>query len=83
MLEFSAFLAPEGRIVPGVLPPQLTAAEQSQGATLAQRTRAFERNEILALLAKNGSHLAGKKKTAAELGISLASLYNKLAAPTF
>lgn len=83
VLEFSAFLAPEGRIVPGVLPPQLTAAEQSQGATLAQRTRAFERNEILALLAKNGSHLAGKKKTAAELGISLASLYNKLAAPTF
>ena len=30
------------------------------------------------LLDKNGAGLEGKKKTAAQLGISLASLYNKL-----
>ena len=38
-----------------------------------------EAAEILRLLAYNGSHLEGKKKTAAQLGISLATLYNKLA----
>lgn len=46
--------------------------------TLSQRTKSFEKQEILKLLAENGSSLMGKKKTAAQLGISLASLYNKL-----
>ena len=54
------------------------ALAEAQPLTLAQRTRAFEKQEILRLLACNGSHLEGKKKTAAQLGISLASLYNKL-----
>ena len=35
---------------------------------------------ISRLLEQNGSSLEGKKKTAAQLGISLASLYNKLKA---
>ncbi|MFQ7855582.1 MAG: hypothetical protein ACLRIS_11095 [Flavonifractor plautii] len=61
--------------VPPRKPPDSPAA---QPLTLAQRTRAFEKQEILRLLACNGSHLEGKKKTAAQLGISLASLYNKL-----
>ncbi|WP_444301825.1 helix-turn-helix domain-containing protein [Intestinimonas butyriciproducens] len=47
---------------------------------MAQRTRAFEKQEISRLLEQNGSSLEGKKKTAAQLGISLASLYNKLKA---
>ena len=36
------------------------------------------KNKWQGLLARNGSSLEGKKKTAAQLGISLASLYNKL-----
>ena len=60
------------------LPENLRTAPAAQPLTLAQRTRAFEKQEILRLLACNGSHLEGKKKTAAQLGISLASLYNKL-----
>ena len=50
---------------------------------LVQRVRAFEKREIQRLLARNGASLEGKKKTAAQLGISLASLYNKLNAPDF
>lgn len=47
-------------------------------AHAGQRTRDFEKRTILALLEHNGSSLEGKKKTAKELGISLATLYNKL-----
>ena len=43
----------------------------------------FERAEISKLLLKNGADLAGKKETARQLGISLATLYNKLADPEF
>ena len=52
--------------------------EPSAGATLAQRVRAFERQEIQKALEKYGSSLEGKKKAAAALGISLSSLYSKL-----
>ena len=94
VLEFCAYLTPSGlitelslpenlRTASGVinreaLPSDLVHQREDVGLTLAQRTRAFEKQEILRLLACNGSHLEGKKKTAAQLGISLASLYNKL-----
>ena len=64
-----------------------SSAEVSGGAgadvngdtrSLSQRVREFERREILRLLERNGADLKGKKKTASQLGISLASLYNKL-----
>ena len=79
VLEFSSYLSPDGVITPETLPADLNrAARQDESHTLSQRTRAFERREILKLLAKNGDDLAGKKLTAKQLGISLASLYNKL-----
>ena len=78
VLEFCAYLTPSGLITELSLPENLRTAPAAQPLTLAQRTRAFEKQEILRLLACNGSHLEGKKKTAAQLGISLASLYNKL-----
>ena len=40
--------------------------------------RIFERAEIQKLLQQYGQGLEGKKRAAAELGISLATLYNKL-----
>ena len=79
VLEFSAYLTPSGVITSSCFPDdlrQVAAAQSTQ--TLAQRTQAFEKRTILALLERNGSTLEGKKKTAAQLGISLASLYNKL-----
>ena len=78
VLEFSAYLTPSGVIDRSSLPGGLLRQREEGGPTLAQQTRAFEKRVIQGLLARNGSSLEGKKKTAAQLGISLASLYNKL-----
>ena len=82
VLEFSACLTPSGIISRDRLPSHLAQPQVDEALTLAQRTHIFEKREIRRLLAVNGSDLPGKKKTAAQLGISLASLYNKLAYPT-
>ena len=78
VLEFSAYLTPSGVISRAALPSDLIRRSEDAGLTLAQGTRNFEKREIRRLLDKNGAGLEGKKKTAAQLGISLASLYNKL-----
>ena len=80
VLEFSAYLTPSGVINQEALPSDLVHQQEDAGLSLAQRTRAFEKRVILNLLEKNGTSLEGKKRTAAQLGISLASLYNKLKA---
>jgi transcriptional regulator with PAS, ATPase and Fis domain len=49
-----------------------------QPPILSQRVKQFERNEINKLLRINGNNLEGKRTTANQLGISLASLYNKI-----
>ncbi len=46
--------------------------------TLYERTCEFEKQEILRAVALYGNTLEGKKRAAEALGISLASLYNKL-----
>lgn len=78
VLEFSAYLTPSGIINREALPSDLVQQREDVGLTLAQRTRAFEKRVILNMLERNGTSLEGKKQTAAQLGISLASLYNKL-----
>ena len=82
VLEFSAYLSPSGLLTPEFFPADLVRREEDC-LPLAQRVRAFEKREIRKLLEKNGQSLEGKKKTAKELGISLASLYNKLNASEF
>ena len=84
VLEFSAYLSDNGAIVRDSLPEHIVrpAVEQPE-ISLAQRVRVFERAEISKLQLKNGADLAGKKETARQLGISLATLYNKLADPEF
>ena len=84
VLEFSAYLSDNGAIVRDSLPEHIVrpAVEQPE-ISLAQRVRVFERAEISKLLLKNGADLAGKKETARQLGISLATLYNQLADPEF
>lgn len=79
VLEFSAYLSDNGAIVRQSLPEHIARpAAARQEIPLAQRVREFERGEIRKLLLQNGSDLAGKKRTAQQLGISLATLYNKL-----
>lgn len=82
VLEFSAYLTPSGLITPEALPAGLTHRAAADARPLAQRVRAFERQEIQRLLEQYGASLEGKRRAAAELGISLASLYNKLNAPS-
>lgn len=80
VLEFSAYLSENGVIVPDSLPEQFAASVDTPSPlSLSQRVKAFEQAEIRKLLQKNGDDLNGKKKTARQLGISLATLYNKLA----
>lgn len=80
VLEFSAYLSENGVIVKESLPEHLSLATDARPAlTLAERVRVFEQAEIQKLLLKNGNSLQGKKETARQLGISLATLYNKLA----
>ena len=79
VLEASLYLSPDGLITPDSLPEHiLRHPEQEQRLPLAQRVRSFERAEIQKLLQRYGDTLEGKKRAAAELGISLATLYNKL-----
>ena len=79
VLEFSSYLTQEGVIGLDNLPDDLSRlGEKPAAASLAQRVRDFERREIDKALARHGATTEGKRKAAAELGISLASLYNKL-----
>ncbi len=78
VLEFSAYLTPSGLISADTLPGDLGRREDGVPRTLAQRTRDFERREIQKALERHGSTTQDKRRAAAELGISLASLYNKL-----
>lgn len=79
VLEASVYLSPDGLITPDSLPEHiLRPLEPERRLPLSQRVREFERAEIKKLLQQYGDTLSGKKKAAEELGISLATLYNKL-----
>lgn len=52
--------------------------EEIHQGTLAERVRVFEAEEIRYMMATNGCDVTTKKEIAKELGISLATLYNKL-----
>lgn len=79
VLEFSAYLSENGTIVPGSLPENLVrAAAEEEQMSLAQKVRLFEQGEIRKALQHWGTSVEGKRRAAAELGISLATLYNKL-----
>lgn len=80
VLEFSAYLSDNGTIIRDSLPEHIVrpAVEQPE-LSLSQRVKVFEQAEINKLLLKNGTDLNGKRETARQLGISLATLYNKMA----
>lgn len=62
----------------------VTSIEQSKKqimqkkGTLQERVKAFEKKEIQCMMSIYGSDVSAKRKIAKELGISLATLYNKL-----
>lgn len=84
VLEASVYLSSDGLITPDSLPDHiLRRPDSARQLPLAQRVRAFERGEIQKLLQQYGNTLEGKKRAAAQLGISLATLYNKLGGTSF
>lgn len=81
VLEFSSLMADSDIIELDHLPNQLTVEHKDKVytcGTLSERVNAFERKEIDEALKYFGNTVEGKKKAAECLGISLASLYNKL-----
>ena len=78
VLEFAAYLSPDGAVLPESLPGDLLCTQKGPPLTLAQRVKEFERREALKAVERHGSTTQGERAAAAELGISLASLYNKL-----
>ncbi len=84
VLEFSAYLSENGVIIQDSLPESLVRpAVECENIPLAQRVRMFEQSEIHKLLLRYGAGLEAKKRAAAELGISLATLYNKIGSTEF
>ncbi len=83
VLEFSATFAQDGIIqvkhLPEIIQRSIPNSNNNiKKKTLAEKVKEFERNEIERTLAFFGNTVEGKKKAAEYLGISLASLYNKL-----
>ena len=73
--------AEDGHITRFMLPQHiLDVAEEREGTvrTLGSRVRDFEREEIRKMIRRYGENTEGKRKAAKALGISLATLYNKL-----
>ncbi|MDL2273137.1 hypothetical protein LJC34_01075 [Oscillospiraceae bacterium OttesenSCG-928-G22] len=82
MLEFAAVMSKTNIIDMAGLPDSLRAFRPVDAAanteTLSERVRRFEREEAFRAVSRHGESLEGKRRAAAELGISLATLYNKL-----
>jgi len=84
VLEFSATFAQDGVIQVEHLPEIIhqgvltSYSYNTNGKTLAEKVKEFEKSEIKKALNLFGDTVEGKKKAAKYLGISLASLYNKI-----
>lgn len=79
ILEFSSFNAKNGLITVDCLPESIYGQmETFCDDKLTDRVKKFEKAEILKEIQKFGNTTEGKRKAAKNLGLSLASLYNKL-----
>lgn len=83
--EYFASIYPimEGEMLFGTISIVTTVAQHKlktshSNLTLEERVRRFEREEIKAEIALYGEDVEGKRAAAKALGISLATLYNKL-----
>ncbi|MCR5468137.1 MAG: sigma 54-interacting transcriptional regulator [Lachnospiraceae bacterium] len=82
VVEFSAYMCTNATIKIEDLPEQIRyygiCECNEENVSLAERVAKFEQNEIRRLIDKHGNTVEGKKLVAKQLGISLATLYNKL-----
>ena len=79
ILEYATLMMSGDQIDVEDLPPTIMSEGSSvKMPTLAERVRQYERQQIMSVLEQFGNTLEGKKKAAKALGISLATLYNKI-----
>ncbi|MCR5273647.1 MAG: sigma 54-interacting transcriptional regulator [Lachnospiraceae bacterium] len=82
VVEFSAYMCKNATVDMMSLPEQLRNYErgekETRTASLAERVAEFEKREIRSVIERYGDDVEGKKKAAAALNISLATLYNKI-----
>ncbi len=79
ILEFAASTSETEEIMPKDLPIFSKVRPQpSSHRTLSHATRSSEKEAITEVLKSFGKSLEGKRKAASHLGISLATLYNKI-----
>lgn len=80
MLEYAALMADHEYIDINCFPERITRGEliDDHHISLEEKVKAFEKAEIERLIQLYGQNVEGKKVVARQLGISLATLYNKL-----
>lgn len=79
ILEYATLMMSGNQIDVEDLPPTIMSEGSSvKMPTLAERVHQYERQQIMSVLEQFGNTLEGKKKAAKALGISLATLYNKI-----
>ena len=81
VIEYAVNMCEGDSITLAQLPKWLTrnmSQPKLSGVRLEELVRDFERNTIMELLNRQGTSIETKRKIAAELGISLATLYNKI-----
>ncbi len=79
ILEYATLMMSGTQIDVEDLPPTIMSEGSSvKMPTLAERVHQYERQQIMSVLEQFGNTLEGKKKAAKTLGISLATLYNKI-----
>lgn len=79
ILEYATLMMSGDQIDVEDLPPTIMSEGSSvKMSTLAERVHQYERQQIMSVLEQFGNTLEGKKKAAKALGISLATLYNKI-----
>lgn len=79
ILEYATLMMSGDQIDVEDLPPTIMSEGSSvKMPTLAERVHQYERQQVMSVLEQFGNTLEGKKKAAKALGISLATLYNKI-----
>ena len=81
VLEYAALMMDGECIDVTALPQAVTEGREAsayKGQTLSESVKQFEKQQITEAINHFGDTLNGKKQAAKQLGISLATLYNKL-----
>ena len=79
ILEYATLMSGGNQIDIEDMPPTIMSSRSGElMPTLAERVHQYERQQIMSVLEHFGNSLEGKKQAAKALGISLATLYNKI-----